>query len=367
MASKIQMEYNQFLGKNPNHLIKTLYEDFIDRAKRRNGELGYQVEFTQDDSCLIKFPSHEVSLRIREADWERFCANNRDRSSKVYKIDLIDNFYRCRVSSTYLNYSILNPLCVGKIEHIEHEINRVQKILNNIPLNSNIMLINDMDGSWDDELNLIDTSTTLNKESYKVGVIKSKKLVDEIRSDVNDMILETKRKTDELYVKNKENYDTAYLNYNIKLVKKMENEPEQAQSTPVQNQKNVKKLKPVLGEDNHRPQKVVQDAQPFAPPPKIHQNFFNITIVSSNDYLLLIQMTNPDCDTYTTCYIGFKNTPFNMVSHITNYGVELVFLDGNLNPVDSLLKHIRNHVVSSVDEFLTVFYNLEKYLHRNSD
>jgi len=366
MASKIQMEYNLFLGENANSLIKTLYEDFIDRAKRRNGLFGYQVEFTLDDSCLIKFPSHEVSLRIREADWDRFCANFRDRSSKLYKIDLIDNFYRCRVSSTYLNYSIFNPVCVGTIDQIEYEITRVQKLLNNIPSNSNIKLINDMDEPWGDELNPINTSITLDKESYRVSVLESKKLVDEIRSDIDNMIQETKKKTDELYVKNKENYDTAYLNYNIKLVKKMENEPEQPQPPPVQ--KSSKKLKPVLGEDNHRPQKVIQEGpQPFAPPSKIHQNFFNITIVPSNDYLLLIQMTNPDCDTYQKCYMGFKNTPFNMVHNIEKYGVELVFLDKHFNIDHTLLKNIKHQVVSSSSEFLTVFNTIEKYLHKSLD
>jgi hypothetical protein len=344
--------------------MKNIFNYFLQKAKTKKG-LNYPVEFPSNDCCLIKFPSHNVSLRIRDAEWDMFIAPYQFKLSRIYKISLVDNTYRLRVTSKYLDYDMFKPKCFGKINEIEDEIMRVQKLLNE--MNPHIKLINEADEPWENIENPVDTSITLNKEVYRSGVAHCEQLVIKIKTLLENMAIESHQKTLALKQKNKHNHDEAYIAYNIKLSEKVD-ENQKEQPSKITTKTSTKKLKPVLGEDNRKAHTVVKNSSgKFVSPPIIRQNFYNIKIVPSGDYLLLAEMTNVDSNIHQTFYLGFVNTPFNMVSSLNEFGVELVFLNQYFKEDDSLLKNVHNQVITSVDHFQLVYQKLEAKFHFDPD
>uniref|UniRef100_A0A6C0EB43 Uncharacterized protein n=1 Tax=viral metagenome TaxID=1070528 RepID=A0A6C0EB43_9ZZZZ len=376
MNSKLIDAFSAF--STPPGATKTLLAHFLNNAKTTRNGLPYNVQFTHD-SCVITFPPHCISLRIMVYDWGTFMQKSRS-NSVVYRIDLIENQERLRVSSKYLGYDIhdsFNTKTFTNFSLIEAEIMRVYNLLKSSLNNPSIKIINSIDERWGytSDAEPINCTQTITRELYQSGLTAAKTLVKNIEEHVDEMTEQRKAATISLNQLNAKNYEKAYNDFLSKQAEKenisVKPDDQTAAKTPTISSKTPsatpKKLKPILGEDSRKPAKISNEQRQFTQPPTIHPTFFNISIVQDKDknqeYLLLLKMENKHSCTHNIFYLGFRNTPFNMVHTAKTFGVEIVFLDQNMEVDQSYLNHVHNHMITSVDEFETVFLSLEKKFH----
>ena len=374
MSSKLNLAFSAFSG-TPD-AIQTLLAHFLNNAKTTRNGLPYNVQFTHD-SCVITFPPHCISLRIMVYDWGTFMQNSGS-NKVVYRIDLIENLERLRVSSKYLGYDIhdsFNTKTFTNFSLIEAEIMRVYNLLKSSLNNPCINIINSIDERWGYTSEApINCTQTITKELYQCGLTEAKTLAEQLEKHVIKMIEQRKADTLSLNELNAKNYEKAYTAFISKQDEKenvlIKSDDQTVTKTPTISSKtpsaNPKKLKPILGEDSRKPAKIYNESRQFTQPPTINPTFFKISIVQEKEYLLLLKMENKHSSMYNTFYLGFRNTPFNMVHTAKTFGVEIVFLDQNMEVDQSHLRHVHNQMITSVDEFETVFLSLEKKFHQDT-
>lgn len=346
--SSITPAYYSFL-KRGEISMQPIFSYFIRKVQEN---FTYTVEYPSSNVCLIKFPGYPVSLEISNSNWQYFTAAPEDKKKKIYFVILVKNSNQMECSSEYLGYKISNKKIFDTPANIHLEIIRIQKLLGK----SNAQeLINEIDLCFDEDLPPIDPTTTLEKDAYLQGKIYSKTLADEFsQNSLKEMIqnVETsKLKLHDLRKERKEKFeqDKAKL--------------EEEELELVAEEELKKKMRPVLGKARRLVYKPRFQKKKFVPePPPIYQYFYEIEVLRSKEYFVLLKMKNSDCKQNPVFYVGLHNSIYNMVNSWENPGLEVCVFNKALKQVDVPELRLSLRCVSDQDQLKEVLIKLQDHI-----
>lgn len=327
--------------------MQPVFEFFIEQVRNR---AKYTVEFPNSQTCLIKYTGQPVSLEIQNPHWDYFVSAPSEKPSKTYGIHLLRNSDSMLVSSTYLGYDIKFRVYCATPQDILKEVFRVGNLLY-AEKAASITLIDEAEEPWSKNTITINPDITIHKKTYQNGLYFARTLASEFEDEMVKLSEQTHEK-----VENLAKYRESIRNASWKAY-------QTAHPTASAPRPGTKKEKPTLGKGKMIRRKKTKEKE-YVPPTFDPQDFYEVEIVPSSDYLLLLKMTNNENEAKPVYYIGLQNSVFNMVSklHQTSLGVHMSLLDEELKEVN--LKEIRlarnTARVTSTSELMSLFQQIEE-------